>query len=450
MAHEHWRCVRDPSLSSPRTLDLPAEHKRARPHGVDGTYALPRKGSGDTHGFRRDLARVARLEGSVGYSSAIASSLQRRHCSFSGSTACITSPSPNLATTQVYGTGFANRTGSLLCRFGETVVEASFASSSVLRCSAPAQAAPGAVDVAVSVDGGAAFGGASSSLSAPASFVHFRYMAPSFVTGLSPRSGPDTGGTVVSVLGVGFSRDLRFVCKFQPKRDATGSEGVTAAVAVETPAAFLSSSEVACIAPPVKDRDDLVQAVEVTVSVDLGGGELTSLPSPAESSVTGSSTNFTYVPRLQLTRLSPDRGSKGGGTVVDISGANLLSPLDSADTVWCRFGSSVTIGSCLSDGLVQCSSPPWSAGGATEVEVSVSVNSGADFEGGPTGSPLVSANGDCARTRCTQEHTKPKAPFCCSTQRVSIDTLKSMVNWMLFLPDSVLNMCNMYTASANL
>ncbi|CAM9153971.1 unnamed protein product, partial [Hapterophycus canaliculatus] len=298
---------------------------------------------------------------------------------------------PTSTPVEVYGVGFANRTGSLMCRFGEKVVQASFASSNVVRCSAPAHTAPGAVDVAVSVDGGTTFGGVSTSFSAAGSFVHFRYMAPSFVTGLSPRSGPDTGGTVVHVLGGGFSRELRFVCKFQRTRDATDAEGITAAAvvaaAVEIPAAILSSSELACIAPPVVSGDELVQAVEVTVLVDLGNGDLIGLPAPTES-VAGSSTTFTYVPRLQLMHLSPDRGSKGGGTVVDIAGANFLSPVGTPETVWCRFGSRVTIGFRLSDGLVQCSSPPWSAGSATGVEISLSVNSGADFEGGPSGSLL--------------------------------------------------------------
>lgn len=208
---------------------------------------------------------------------------------------------------------------------------------------------------------------------------------------------------MVSVLGAGFSRELRFVCDFQPKRDTTDATTAgAAAAAVQVLASVLSSSELACIAPPVAHGDELRQAVEVTVSVDLGNGEWTSLPPPTQSAA-GSPTTFTYVPRLQLTHLSPDRGSKGGGAIVDVIGANFVSPLGTPETVWCRFGSSVTIGSRLSDGLVRCSSPPWGMGGATNVEVSVSVNSGADFEGGPSESPLVSASGICALTKCLEK-----------------------------------------------
>lgn len=309
----------------------------------------------------------------------------------------------------MYGTGFVNRTGSLLCRFGDNVlVEASFASSSVVRCEAPAQTEPGAVSVAVSVDGGSTFGGEVPSGSDSVAFVHFRYLAPSFVTGISPHSGPDTGGTVVTILGTGFSSDFRFTCKFQPKGGGTEAEDNSEAAAAQavvaatagTSAMFLSSSELACIAPLVASGDELGQGVEVAVFVDFGDGVFTRLPS---STTTGSSstTAFTYTPSLQVTHLKPDRGPVAGGTVVYIGGANFLAApttggdVDTTETAWCRFGSTVTVGTRMSDGLMRCSSPPRGIGVPAEVEVSVSTNSGADFQGGPSGSPLVSAYADC-------------------------------------------------------
>lgn len=314
--------------------------------------------------------------------------------------------------TQVYGTGFVNRTGSLLCRFGENhVMEATFASSSVVRCTAPAQTDPGAVNVAVSVDGGVTFGGRDASSSDVVADVHFRYLAPSVVSGLTPRSGPDTGGTIVTVLGTGFSGDFRFVCNFQPQEEAdTEAEGATAAAApaVETLAAFMSSSELACIAPPVAFSEELAQGVEIQVFVDFGSGILTRLPTSAATS-TGSPTYFTYFPSLHLTALNPSRGPVSGGTIVDISGANFLPPsttggdADSTaatEMVWCRFGTAVTIGSRLSDGLIRCSSPPRSVGVPAEVEVGVSVNSGADFQGGPSGSLLVSGREASMSSSC--------------------------------------------------
>lgn len=278
-------------------------------------------------------------------------------------------------------------------------MKATFASSGVVKCAAPARTDPGAVNIAVSMDGGVTFGGGTASSSNLVAEVHFRYLEPSFVTGLSPRSGPDTGGTVVTVLGTGFSGDFPFVCKFQPQENDTEAEGATAvaAEAVETTAVFLSSSELACIAPPVAFVDELAQGVDVMVYVDFGSGVLTSLPTSAATD-SGSSTTFTYFPILQLTDLNPSRGPVSGGTIVDISGANFL-PISTTgenadstattETVWCRFGTTVTIGSLLSDELMRCSSPPRGVGVPAEVEVSVSVNSGADFQGGPSGSLLV-------------------------------------------------------------
>lgn len=300
---------------------------------------------------------------------------------------------------QVYGTGFVDRTGSLMCRFGENdVVEATFASSSVVKCAAPAQNNSGSVNVAVSVDGGVTFGGSDASTPDSAADAHFRYLAPSVVAGLSPRSGPDTGGTIVTVLGTGFSGDFRFVCKFQPQETDSEAESATAKYsAAETTAAFVSPSELACIAPPLAFSDELAHGVEVLVFVDFGTGFLTSLPTSAAAE-NASTTSFTYFPSLQLTALNPSRGPASGGTVVDISGANFLPSPTGGDadgavapeTVWCRFGTMVTIGSRLSDNLLRCSSPPRSAGMPAGVEVSVSVNSGADFQLGPSGSQLVS------------------------------------------------------------
>lgn len=319
---------------------------------------------------------------------------------------------------QIYGTGFVNRTGLLRCRFGDNiVVEASFASSGVVRCLAPAQKTAGAVDVMVSIDGGASFGGGTGSL-----LTHFRYLEPSFVIGLSPRSGPDTGGTVITVLGTGFSDDFLFTCSFQRKTKAeeTGSEGEA-----ETPAVVVSSSELTCIAPRIASGINLGEEVELVTSVDYGGGVLTPVP----ISVGGSRDPpyFTYVPSLQLTVLKPDRGPAAGGTVVEIGGANFLSlgtgesdtaaaGVSTSHAVWCRFGMAVTLGSRISDSVIRCSSPPRGIGLPAQAEVGISVNGGADFARGAPGSELVSAElmrNVCflARYLVSLTHLQPRARF---------------------------------------
>lgn len=307
-------------------------------------------------------------------------------------------PPPPVIVPQIYGTGFVNRTGLLYCRFGEdNIVEALFASSNVVQCSAPARSEPGAIDVAVSIDGGASFGHA-----LLATVGHFRYMAHSFVSGLSPRNGPETGGTVIAVLGAGFSSDLSFTCSFPQGETENSGDGerVTTSSAV-----VHSSSELTCIAPPVTSgTEQLGQDVQVTVSVDLEGDGSIFTPLPTSTFFSGETTGvisantmFMYVPTVQLSALSPDHGPTSGGTVVDISGTNFLprSGINgtgtTSDTIWCRFGSIATIGSHLSDGIIQCRSPPRDVGAAPDVEITVSVNSGSDFAGGPSGSPLVRA-----------------------------------------------------------
>lgn len=293
---------------------------------------------------------------------------------------------------EVHGDGFVNRTGLLRCRFGErNVVGAYFASPHVLRCSAPAQSVAGAVHVTVSVDGGASYGLTKSTLR------QFRYVAPSFVTGLSPRSGPDTGGTVVTVLGQGFSADFFYSCSFHNKsRVREGSSNGMA----HTPAIVVSSAELTCIAPPVASGTDIGRSIAVTVYVDFVDGFLT--PLPVAPGVSDTLTAFLYTPALQLTKLYPDRGSKGGGTVVEIGGANFFTRTDyrgdldnmtthstSNGIVWCRFGTVVTVGSRAPSGIT-CRSPPRGVGMPADVEVSVSINGGADFAQGPPGAELVS------------------------------------------------------------
>lgn len=286
---------------------------------------------------------------------------------------------------QVLGSGFVNRTGLILCRFGEQWdVEGSYASPNVVRCHAPGRADPGYVPVAVSTDGGRSFG-----CSGPAS-VLLRYLSPCSVSSVLPRSGPDVGGTSISVLGSGFSRAMAFTCTFGSASDAS---------APVSPAVWVSPSQLSCISPPARSRYQIRVAIPVTVSVDLGEG-LTTL---AVSSP-GASMSFIYVPSVQLHMIFPAHGPIAGGTIVEISGANFDpagaargiagSALEAergeptADSVWCSFGTAVSIGSLISDSVIRCSSPPKGLQGSYVAEIGVSINGGADFMGGGAG-PLV-------------------------------------------------------------
>lgn len=275
-------------------------------------------------------------------------------------------------------------------------MDATFASSNVVRCEAPARSEPGAVTVAVSIDGGASYGG-----SPPAVSDHFRYISPCIVTYLGPRAGPDSGGTVVTIHGTGFSPTSEYACTFGNNGTVRGNPGwsVTVMGLMTTEAVFVSSFQLTCIAPPANSAYQIGRTVPVIVSMDMGDGWFAPVAnSRADESVKSGSNTFTYLPSVQLRGLDPDSGPFTGGTVVHLSGANfdyyggenVQGSIDFAsDTVWCRFGSAVVLGSRLADGLLRCTTPSTGLNGAGDVQVAVSVNGGADFTGGPTGSALV-------------------------------------------------------------
>lgn len=275
-------------------------------------------------------------------------------------------------------------------------MDATFASSSVVRCEAPARNEPGAVTVAVSIDGGASFGDSPRAVSG-----HFRYVSPSLVKYITPRAGPDSGGTAVTVHGTGFSPTSEYACTFGNDGTVRGDPGGSAMVmeSMTTTAIFVSSLQLTCIAPPVNTAYLIGRAMPVIISMDMGDGWVAPVAtSAAGDSVKVLGNTFTFMPGVKLTGLNPDSGPITGGTVVHVGGANLAyygeenvrGNIDSAgDTVWCRFGSAVVLGSRLSDGLLRCTTPPVGLKGAGDVEVAVSVNGGADFTGGPAGSRLV-------------------------------------------------------------
>lgn len=237
--------------------------------------------------------------------------------------------------------------------------------------------------MAVSIDGGASFGGSSHPTSG-----HFRYVASCFVTRLSPRTGPDTGGTAITIHGTGFSHSSEFTCTFGNGR-IRGDPRVETVEPIVTPAAFISPSQLTCIAPALKDASQIGIAVPVVISVNVGDGFI------PVGTTTNEPVEFTFMPGIQLRFLDPNHGPVTGGTVVDISGANFggaeggLGNNTATETVWCRFGSTVSTGSRISNGLLRCKTPPRGLEATGNVEVAVSVNGGADFTGGAYGVALV-------------------------------------------------------------
>lgn len=155
-------------------------------------------------------------------------------------------PSGGTAVT-ITGTGFI---GSLTVDFGTTAATVVDSTQSQIDVTSPAGA--GVVDVTVTTAAGT---------STTSSADQFTYGLS--VTGISPSSGPDTGGTSVSIAGSGF----------------TGATAVKFGTTAATKFTYKSPTSITATAPPGTG------VVDVTVTTPSGG---TSATSPADQ--------FTYQP----------------------------------------------------------------------------------------------------------------------------------------------------------
>jgi len=183
--------------------------------------------------------------------------------------------------------------------------------ASTTQCQATAPAGTGSVTVTMRSAGMQADGSAT-----------YSYVAgpppPPTLTSISPTSGPESGGTVVTVNGSGF---------------VSGTTVVNFGANPATNVTCGSSSQCQATAPQGTGS--------VTVTATVGGV-------PA----TGSAT-YTYIPPPSLTSISPTSGPATGGTVVAVNGTGFIS---GSTTV--RFGSNLaTDVSCASSTQCQATSP---------------------------------------------------------------------------------------------
>ena len=230
------------------------------------------------------------------------------------------------------GSGFTN-SSSLECRFGGIpALKTVFESESVVRCEAPAQV-EGEVDIEITSNG----------VDVASAGPVFQYVADALVTSISPRTGPNSGGTSVLVNGHNFidSKDLR--CQF-------GNKSVLGR--------WLSASRLECIAP-----SHHIEAGAVSVRVSLNGADFTV-----------SSKDFEYAAALSVAAVHPAVGPSSGGTEVTVSGSHFVH---TADLV-CRIGHTEVAASFVSDSEVRCTTPVLAIG---PVDITVSSN-GLDFSNG--------------------------------------------------------------------
>eukprot|EP00928_Gymnodinium_smaydae_P024083 TRINITY_DN1960_c1_g5_i2.p1 TRINITY_DN1960_c1_g5~~TRINITY_DN1960_c1_g5_i2.p1 ORF type:complete len:6923 (-),score=840.57 TRINITY_DN1960_c1_g5_i2:138-18908(-) len=176
----------------------------------------------------------------------------------------------------------------------------------------------------------------------------FTYLTSPVVDTVSPRSGPITGGTNVSLHGRYFPQtSMGLLCRF-----ATHI----------APARWLSSSLITCVSPVAPGINSGLLSVPVSISINGGIDWVTTYAT------------FTYVPSLQ-SYLSPDFGPQSGGSVIEVSvprrfaeGENLV--MNQVES--CCFGQASTVlvkAARKSDELYTCVAPPW----PSPVPVSVGV-----------------------------------------------------------------------------
>ena len=227
----------------------------------------------------------------------------------------------------MHGSGFSavsEGLGYLQCRFNGSVVRASLVSSTAVVCNST-EAAAGHVALEVSGNG----------LDFTSSGVQYEFVSV-LVSEVLPWTGPELGGTVVTLAGTGMV-DAGLRCRF-------GSlELVSASVS--------SGSEVRCVSP---------------MSVQTGwlGVELVS---DGESLRSGGS--FFVHSRLWVSAVLPVVGPVSGGTRLTVLGSHFRE----ATTLRCRFEeSSATVVARYLDGSeVECATPAQSGSGVRVVEVSM-------------------------------------------------------------------------------
>ena len=172
--------------------------------------------------------------------------------------------------------------------------------------------------------------------------VFFEYGGSADISRLSVSSGPQHGGSEITVYGAGLASNSSYTCVIGHRKVA---------------ATLLEGDSVRCVTPSSS------VAASVSVSLMMDGETL-----PGTLS-------FEYFETPSIVTLVPSRGHVGGGSHVSIVGTGF-----SESGLQCRFGTQYATGSdarFITASQVVCITP--SGVGAGPVEVEISLNEGADY-----------------------------------------------------------------------
>ena len=236
---------------------------------------------------------------------------------------------PTAGGTSVVITG-TNLSGATAVTFGATAAPG-FTVNSATQITATAPAgSPGTVDVRVTTTGGTSATGAAD---------QFTYVPAPTVTSISPTSGPQAGGTTVTLTGTNLG----------------GATAVTFGATAATGFTVNSATQITATAPAGTGTVD----VRITT---VGG-----------TSATSAADQFTYVPAPTVTSVSPASGSSIGGTTVTLTGTNFTG----ATAV--TFGGTAATGFTVNSATQITATAP--AGSAGTVDVRVTTTGGTSATG---------------------------------------------------------------------
>ncbi len=230
--------------------------------------------------------------------------------------------------------------GTVSCRFGSMLVPATAVTVGGLGeifCVSPAVDSPGSVSLEIAEDG----------LDVTNSGWRFDYVPDVHVTEAFPLTGPEGGGTAVTIIGPGFLGSETAVCQF-------GAAGF------RVTGRWVSRTTFVCDSP--SQRPGIVP-----LAISTNGQQFVDV-----------GLAFSYQPQETVRSVSPRSGSVHGGTQVSVTGAGFVNSTDVA----CRFGEKVGEAEYVDSALVLCRAPATEPttqnGGRTSVSISIA-NNGFDF-----------------------------------------------------------------------
>lgn len=232
------------------------------------------------------------------------------------------------------GSGFdaAADGGKLSCRFGLRVVPAVVTDAgSVALCVAPASPTLGSSSLDISGNGVDFL---------PDSYT-FYYSQDIAVESAWPLAGPESGDTVVTITGSGFTDTREILCEFGP---------------VETlvPGTWVDSTTLSCISPP-----HMPGMVPLRLSMNRQQFVETGL-------------SFEYLLQSTVLGIMPSSGPQHGGTLVEVTGAAFVN----STSLSCRVGSRSLPAVFIDIEHLHCITPPSASSSSLSLEVS---NNGVDY-----------------------------------------------------------------------